>query len=234
MSEDLIRNAEIAPDRAGGGDSDLDGGAAALTEADRAVRGLADPDGAAAARGFVERAVAPNTRRSYLNDLHQVRRWLAGFEHGETIAKTDDRKLARLQLPEFDPIHLSTAEVVRFLTSKAGVLTEAGEPFYSPASITRYVAAINWLFHTRGLPSPAEDPVVRALVVGIRKDNHRPIRRTAPLTLEPVVKTLLAIDIAHPTKGVVGVRDAALILFGFVGAFRGSELAALTLGDITT
>lgn len=43
----------------------------------------------------------------------------------------------------------------------------------------------------------------------------------------------MSIDIAGEQHGVLGTRDAALILFGWVGAFRGSELADLQIGDVT-
>jgi integrase len=41
------------------------------------------------------------------------------------------------------------------------------------------------------------------------------------------------IDLVGPISGVIGHRDWLMILFGFVGAYRRSELAFLTVGDVT-
>ncbi len=102
----------------------------------------------------------------------------------------------------------------------------------------RWVAAITAAHHTAGHTSPAESELVRVTVAGIRRmyadaGDRRPQRR-APLLLDDVRAIL---DTARTgarswVQKVTERRDSALILMGFAGAFRRSELVALTTADI--
>ncbi|WP_420366971.1 hypothetical protein [Curtobacterium sp. L1-20] len=67
---------------------------------------------------------------------------------------------------------------------------------------------------------------------GIRRTRSVPVRRAKPMTLKALQTTLLKIDVADLQTGALATRDQALLLFGFVGAFRESELAALTVADL--
>ena len=62
---------------------------------------------------------------------------------------------------------------------------------------------------------------------GVLRTNGRPVQRAAALTL-PMLRQLLATC----DQSVRGRRDRALLLFGFVGALRRSELVALRVEDV--
>jgi len=82
-----------------------------------------------------------------------------------------------------------------------------------------------------GHPSPARDPRVLDVLSGIRRHPAvAPPRRVAPALTAEVQAMITGLDPEHdPTAA----RDAALILLGYTAALRRSELAALTLADIT-
>jgi len=68
----------------------------------------------------------------------------------------------------------------------------------------------------------------------VRRIRATPPVRRAPLLLEDL-RTLLAPMVVAAAKwpaGVAARRDMALLLMGFAGAHRRSELTALTLGDV--
>lgn len=70
---------------------------------------------------------------------------------------------------------------------------------------------------------------VRLVRAGIRRTIGTAQRQAAPATIE-IVRTM-----TEPTaaQGLAAVRDRALLLVGFSGAFRRSELVALTVADLT-
>jgi site-specific recombinase XerD len=97
-----------------------------------------------------------------------------------------------------------------------------------PATLARRVVAISLAHKTAGLPSPTTVPVVRAVHIGIRRTKGTAPDGKTP-TLTPDVRAMVR-TCAQGTLG--GLRDRALLLMGFAGGFRRSELVALDVGDV--
>jgi integrase len=96
-----------------------------------------------------------------------------------------------------------------------------------PATLVRHLAAIRRAHLDAGAPDPTAAEVVRAALRGARRVlGTSPVRKRA-LTVEE----LRAMARGLP-KGRAGVRDRAILLLGFAGALRRSELAALRVEDI--
>jgi integrase len=72
------------------------------------------------------------------------------------------------------------------------------------------------------------------LVRGLRESGRRCGAHGAPLVpRRPVKRPVLARAMALATpEGFEGIRDRALLLLGFAGAFRRSELVALDVADL--
>ena len=114
------------------------------------------------------------------------------------------------------------ATVVDFLSAEA----DAGRKV---SSIAQKAAAIRWAHKTAGYPSPTEAEAVQNVMKGIRRAVGVAPRQKAPATAERIIAIL-----AHvPTDTLIGKRDRALLLLGFAGAFRRSELAGLQFEDLT-
>lgn len=97
----------------------------------------------------------------------------------------------------------------------------------APATLARRLAAIAKAHRVHGLPSPTGSALVRATLRGIRRVHGRPPRQAAPLLpddLRAIVSTL--------GDDLRDLRDRALLLIGFAGAFRRSELVAIDCRDI--
>jgi integrase len=84
------------------------------------------------------------------------------------------------------------------------------------------VAAIAYHHRRRGFAFPPAHPVLRETISGIRRRHVRKVRPAATLCA-PEIKQLVA---ACPSD-LAGLRDRALFLVGFAGAFRRSELVAI-------
>ena len=112
------------------------------------------------------------------------------------------------------------ATVGAYLTTHAGVL--------KVATLRRRIAAITVAHRMAGLGLDSGHPAIAQVLAGIRRAyGTRQEAKTALLTedVRRVVRALPA-DLA-------GIRDKAILLLGFAGAFRRSELAALDLSDIS-
>src|SRR6516162_2384899 len=90
------------------------------------------------------------------------------------------------------------------------------------STLTRRIAAISIAHGARSLPNPAASPLVRATMRGVRRAHGAAQRQAKPLLREDLFVVL----------GTMGdrpkdVRDRALLLIGFAGGLRRSELAAI-------
>lgn len=90
------------------------------------------------------------------------------------------------------------------------------------SALGRRVAAIAWHHRRRGILFTAAYPVIRETLSGISRAHPRPVRPAAALTSVEIKKL-----IATCASDLAGIRDRALLLVGFAGAFRRSELVAI-------
>ncbi|MEU0266806.1 tyrosine-type recombinase/integrase [Nocardioides sp. NPDC006303] len=108
-------------------------------------------------------------------------------------------------------------------------LAERAADGASAATIDVACSAIRYHHHRYGLADPTQTAAVRQVRRGLHRilgtAPHRPARPVGP---EEIRRLLAAID--RDTSA--GYRDAAIILLGFAGALRRSELANLTLADL--
>jgi site-specific recombinase XerD len=110
----------------------------------------------------------------------------------------------------------------------AGFLTELAETGKKVATIQRHAAAIAKAHELAGLDSPTADKKVKVLLKGIAREKKTRVKQAAAFTLATFKRTIKSIDVTTP----IGLRNRALLLLGFTGAFRRSELAALNIEDL--
>ena len=95
------------------------------------------------------------------------------------------------------------------------------------ATLRRRLAAIADAHQVAGHPDPTKHPLVRKVFRGIRRVHGAEVHASTPLDID-----MLAQIIAALPEDLAGVRDRALLLVGFFGALRRSELVALTVEDL--
>ena len=88
------------------------------------------------------------------------------------------------------------------------------------------LAAVAHHHRRTGHPWASGDPVIASVMRGILRDQKRAVRPAAALTSAELRKLLAGCD-----DSLAGLRDRALLLVGFAGALRRSELVALDHED---
>ena len=123
-----------------------------------------------------------------------------------------------------------SATVAAFI---AGQVHQAGK---APATVRRYLASITVAHREAGHDSPCASDAVRRVFKGIR-DDVQATRAPAVAGRRGGAAPLLRDDVRAMVATVAGAsvkahRDRALILVGYVGGFRASELAGLDVADV--
>ena len=95
------------------------------------------------------------------------------------------------------------------------------------STIDRAKAAIRMAHETAGAADPTNDRHVKLTLKGIRRNIG-----TAKTKKMPVLGNDIKAMINAMPDSIIGIRDKAIILIGFAGAFRRSELAGITLDNI--
>jgi site-specific recombinase XerD len=109
----------------------------------------------------------------------------------------------------------------------AAYLAHEAEKGSAASTITRRCAAIRYAHRLAGLEPPTNSENVRATLRGIRRAIGAAPARKAPVLAEQA----RAMALAAPDS-LKGLRDRALVLLGFAGALRRSELVALDVADL--
>jgi site-specific recombinase XerD len=97
-----------------------------------------------------------------------------------------------------------------------------------PSTLQRRLAAISQAHQAAELEPPTRSLKVRSVMEGVRRS----------LGTAPAQKAAATVDIVRQMvdglgEDVQGLRDRALLLIGFAGAFRRSELVGLNVEDVT-
>jgi site-specific recombinase XerC len=118
-----------------------------------------------------------------------------------------------------DALPASAAAVAAFLADEATAGRRA-------STLGRRLAAIRYFHRAAGHDTPTSDEKVKAVLAGIRRTiGAAPVRKRAA-TADIVLGMMPRGDTLRQ------LRDRAIILIGFAGAFRRSELVALDVADI--
>ena len=97
-----------------------------------------------------------------------------------------------------------------------------------PATVSRRAAAIRDWHRASGLEAPTEDERVRLALTRAEW-----LRRRTPMHTVPLDAGGLATILAATPASMVGLRDRALLLIGYIAALRPSELVSLDVSDLT-
>jgi len=112
----------------------------------------------------------------------------------------------------------SSDQVASYLAESAGTL--------AVSSLKRRVAAISWRHRDQGQVDPTKSVLVKQVLKGIERHHGVKQKQATPLLLDQLE------EIVGELRGSLkDKRDKALLLVGFYGAFRGSELLSLLVED---
>jgi site-specific recombinase XerD len=153
--------------------------------------------------------------------LDQVREFIRASKSENTLRgyQTDWRAFcAWCESRALNPLPATSETVAAFIAESAGRL--------KVGSVQRRLNAIAEAHKAMGLESPTHSAIVANTMKGIRRTKGTAPAQKAATLIDDIRGMVDATD-----AGLIGLRDRALILLGFAGAFRRSELVGLSVED---
>jgi site-specific recombinase XerD len=110
----------------------------------------------------------------------------------------------------------------------AGYVAHLADAGRKLATINRHLAAIEKNHQLLGLPSAITVPALDVLRRGVAREIGKKQKQAPAFSVPHLKRCIDGLDLTRPE----GLRARALLLLGFAGAFRRSELVALNLEDL--
>jgi integrase len=165
------------------------------------LEGLADR-----ARGYIEAASSANTRRAYASDWKHFASWCR--RQGVDMFPPD---------PQIVGLYVTACA--------SGTATGNKKP-NSVSTIERRLSSLTWNYAQRGQPLDRKDRHIATVMAGIRNKHAAPPRQKEAVLPENLIAMLETLD-----RGTLrGLRDRAMLLLGFAGGLRRSEIVGLDVG----
>ena len=153
------------------------------------------------ARDYAKAAASENTRRAYASDWRHYTGWA--------------RRQGLAALPP-DP------QTIGLYVAACASGAIAGKAA-SVATIERRLSALMWNFAQRGETFDRSDRHVATVLAGVRRTQGRPPEQKEAVLPVDLLKMIATLDLGD----LRGLRDRAILLIGFAGGLRRSEIVGL-------
>ena len=152
------------------------------------------------ARDYARHAASENTLKAYAKDWAQFARWC--------------------RMRGADPLPPSPELIGLYIADLAA--PQGRSPALSVSSIERRLSGLTWAYAQRGQPLDRKDRHIISVLAGIRRKHARP-----PVQKEAILPEDLRDMLATLPHDLRGLRDRAMLLIGFAGGLRRSEIVSL-------
>ncbi|MCO6385207.1 tyrosine-type recombinase/integrase [Oceanicola sp. 502str15] len=152
------------------------------------------------ARTYAAQAASENTLKAYAKDWAHFARWC--------------------RMTGADPLPPSPELIGLYM---ADLAAPAGpSPALSVSSIERRLSGLSWNYTQRGFSLDRRDRHISSVLAGIRRKHARP-----PVQKEAILPEDILAMVATLPHDLRGLRDRAILLLGYAGGLRRSEIVCL-------
>ncbi len=159
------------------------------------------------ARDYAKAATADNTKKAYAADWKHFARWC--------------------RMKGTDPLPPAPEMIGLYLTDLAA--PTGGTPALSVSTIDRRLSGLTWNYAQRGFALDRKDRHIATVLAGIRRKHARP-----PVQKEAILPEDILAMVATLGFDLRGLRDRAILLLGYAGGLRRSEIVGLDAGKDDT
>jgi integrase len=159
------------------------------------------------ARDYAEASTAGNTNKAYAADWKHFTRWC--------------------RLKGTEPLPPSPEMVGLYVADLAAPAEKA--PALSVSTIERRLSGLAWNYRQRGFTLDRKDRHIATVLAGIKRKHARP-----PVQKEAILPEDIQAMVATLPFDLRGLRDRAILLLGYAGGLRRSEIVSLDHGKDDT
>jgi integrase len=159
------------------------------------------------ARDYAKASTAENTNKAYAADWKHFARWC--------------------RLKGTDPLPPSPEMIGLYLTDLAAPTN--GHPALSVSTIDRRLSGLTWHYAQRGFTLDRKNRHIATVLAGIKRKHARP-----PVQKEAVLRDDILAMVSTLPYDLRGLRDRAILLIGYAGGLRRSEIVSLDFGKDDT
>ncbi len=159
------------------------------------------------ARDYAKASTAENTNKAYAADWKHFTRWCR-------------RKGA-------EPLPPSPEMIGLYLADLAAPANKA--PALSVSTIERRLSGLGWSYAQRGFTLDRKNRHIATVLAGIKRKHARPPVQKEAITPEDILAMVATLGF-----DLRGLRDRAILLIGYAGGLRRSEIVSLDVGKDDT
>ena len=159
------------------------------------------------ARDYAKASTAENTNKAYAADWKHFARWC--------------------RLKGTDPLPPSPEMIGLYLTDLAA--PTGPSPALSVSTVDRRLSGLAWNYAQRGFALNRKDRHIALVLAGIKRKHGRP-----PVQKEAILPEDILAMVATLGFDLRGLRDRAILLLGYAGGLRRSEIVSLDVGKDDT
>ena len=152
------------------------------------------------ARDYARAATAENTNKAYGADWKHFTRWC--------------------RLKGTEPLPPSPEMIGLYLTDLAAPTD--GSPALSVSTIDRRLSGLAWNYAQRGFSLDRKDRHIATVLAGIKRKHARPPAQKEAISVEDILAMVATLPF-----DLRGLRDRAILLLGYAGGLRRSEIVSL-------
>ena len=159
------------------------------------------------ARDYATQAASENTLKAYAKDWAHFTRWCR--QKGT------------------EPLPPSPEMIGLYLADLAAPTGKA--PALSVSTIDRRLSGLSWNYQQRGFTLDRKDRHIATVLAGIKRKHARP-----PVQKEAILRDDILAMVSTLPFDLRGLRDRAILLLGYAGGLRRSEIVSLDAGKDDT